>query len=883
MRYREKPDRTMILKPYRLKRFLMTLSLTSAAAFVAVAQDWPAPTVESRPGSRWWWLGNAVDSTNLAANIAEYARAGLGTLEITPIYGVKGNESNDIAYLSPQWMKMLRVAQNEAARHGMRIEMNNGTGWPFGGPETTQATAAKKAVFSRNPDTGATTFTIAGTGQKVKRAAPGGEGLVIDHLDKDVVTGYLSKFDKAFSESATPWPPVFFNDSYEVYGADWTPSFPAEFHKRRGYRIEDHLDAFTDTARTEKTRRVITDYRRTMSELLLDNFLRPWTAWAHSHGSLTRNQAHGSPANLIDAYACVDIPECEGFGLSDFGIKGLRTDSIRKRNDSDLSMLKYASSAADITGKKLVSSETFTWLTDHFRTSLSQCKPDMDLMFTAGVNHMFFHGTPYSPVEARWPGWLFYASINMSPSNTIWRDAPAMFDYITRCQSMLQASAPDNDFLLYLPIHDIWNDLPGKMVAFDIHKMNRYAPGFIATVDSIISRGYNVDYISDALLMPSQSEEKKIRTSGGTLYDALIVPESRIMPVETMKKILGLARSGATVVFVGKIPDDVPGFKDAEQRKKELRALTATIKLPKGDNVAADYGNGRVILAESYGDALAMTGSCSEPMKTRLGLSYIRKKTDSGHLYFITNLQPVDVDAFVEVTKPGSDNMLLDPMTGRRGRITLHDENDRKTVRIQLKSGESVFLQTFDSPLDRADIPVWTYVDEIPGGMTLDKGWSLTFPESVPAIQGSTDIGSPKSWTELGIKEASRNAGTGLYSVAFDLPENDADDWILDLGDVRESARVKVNGKEVSTLWAVPFRTRIGEYLHPGRNTLEVEVTNLPANRISQMDRDGEQWRIFKDANVARLGGYKGDFSSWEPVPSGLNSSVSLIPVRLSR
>ena len=99
---------------------------------------------------------------------------------------------------------------------------------------------------------------------------------------------------------------------------------------------------------------------------------------------------------------------------------------------------------------------------------------------------------------------------------------------------------------------------------------------------------------------------------------------------------------------------------------------------------------------------------------------------------------------------------------------------------------------------------------------------------------------------------------------------------------MRESARVRVNGKEVATLWAVPFRTPIGEYLRPGSNTLEVEVTNLPANRISQMDREGKEWRIFKDANIARLGRYKGDFSSWTPVPSGLNSDVKLIPVSYS-
>ena len=128
--------------------------------------------------------------------------------------------------------------------------------------------------------------------------------------------------------------------------------------------------------------------------MLLENFTQQWVAWAHKHGVKVRNQAHGSPANLLDLYAAVDIPEIEGFGLSEFGIKGLRTDPGKTRkNFSDVSMLKYASSAAHVMGKPFTSSETFTWLTEHFRTSLSQMKPDLDLMFTCGVNHVYFHGT----------------------------------------------------------------------------------------------------------------------------------------------------------------------------------------------------------------------------------------------------------------------------------------------------------------------------------------------------------------------------------------------------------------------------------------------------------------------------------------------------------
>ena len=88
---------------------------------------------------------------------------------------------------------------------------------------------------------------------------------------------------------------------------------------------------------TDTVARIISDYRETMAELLLENFTRQWTEWAHLHGSKTRNQAHGSPGNLIDLYATVDVPECEGFGLSDFNIRGLRKDSLTRPNDSDLS------------------------------------------------------------------------------------------------------------------------------------------------------------------------------------------------------------------------------------------------------------------------------------------------------------------------------------------------------------------------------------------------------------------------------------------------------------------------------------------------------------------------------------------------------------------
>lgn len=434
------------------------------SAMGAAAQNWPEVRPEARPGSRWWWLGSAVDKDNLNYNLKEYGKAGLGSLEVTPIYGVKGNKSHNIRFLSPEWMEMFRYTQEVGKTNGIDIDMNAGTGWPFGGPEVSLSQAAAKAIFecyevkggesvkleidirdtkeekqrdvayldclmaygadgkvvnltrkvkdgylqwdAPTGDWKLVALFVGRTFQKVKRAAPGGEGYVMDHFSPMAVKSYFEKFDKAFKTNKVNFPRTFFNDSYEVYGADWTPAFLKEFAARRGYRLENHFPEFISQERTELTRRLVSDYRETLGELLVENFTTAWTKWAHRHGSTTRNQAHGSPANLIDTYASVDIPECEGFGLTDFHIRRLRRDSLTRPNFSDISMLKYASSAAHIAGKPYTSSETFTWLTEHFRTSLSQCKPDMDLMFVSGVNHAFFMVPPI--LRKKQPGLVGY-------------------------------------------------------------------------------------------------------------------------------------------------------------------------------------------------------------------------------------------------------------------------------------------------------------------------------------------------------------------------------------------------------------------------------------------------------------------------------------------
>ena len=853
------------------KRLIATCLICALLTAVsAQAQFLPSPTQEAKPGIRWWWMGSAVDKENLGWNLDQYAKAGIGAVEITPLYGVQGNDKNDIPYLSPKWMEMLRFVEKKDKELGIETDMATGTGWPFGGPWVPLSEAACKAVFvdtivdvkkklmdinftltekERNfaklkvikayPVAGATkkkrviALYESRTRQKVKRAAPGGEGYVIDHFDSTAVAHYLAHIDSAFTASGTPFPHTFFNDSYEVYGANWTPTLLTEFENMHGYKLQDKFPEFLDGDAI-----VVSDYRETLGEMLLHNFTKQWTAWAHKHGAITRNQAHGSPANLIDCYAAVDIPEIEGFGLTDFGIKGLRKDPGKTRpNFSDLSMLKYAPSAAHITGKKYTSSETFTWLTEHFRTSLSQMKPDMDLMFCAGVNHMFFHGTAYSPKNDPWPGWKFYASIDMSPTNSIWRDAPELMEYITHCQTYLQWGQPDNDFLVYLPVRDMWRTNTKKwLMMFDIHSMAKKAPEFIKCILDIDKAGFDCDYISDQYLRSCTYKNGMIETAAGTRYKALVIPGNNIMPSDVIQHISLLKAQGAKII--------------------------------KGDNT----------------EAMAKAAN-PEMMRKLYGLKLIRRSNKYGHHYFIANLTDHDIKAQVPIATGENAALWYNPMNGSYHAAVI---NERGELDINLKSGESRILlsaQKESAPWlqDKKLRLAKTEPQTIDKGESIDltaNTWKLSFTEEAPKVEETFSLQGLKTWESLSDK-ALVTMGTGVYETTFKLSKEQAKkQWSIDLGDVRESARVYINGHYIGCAWAVPYILHCKDALSKGKNTIRIEVTNLPANRIAALDREGVKWRKMKEINVVDINYKKTTYDKWEPVPSGLNSTVKLVEVK---
>ena len=951
------------MKRHGLTGILALLAIILPPERVFPAQSgtpaWPEVKTEYLPGVRWWWMGSAVDKDNLTWNLESLRKAGIGSVEITPIYGVQGNEDKEIPYLSPQWMEMLRHVQQQAGRLGMLVDMNGGTGWPFGGPDITPQYAASKqfiqqyeitarniakpgrkpvydnveipieiqdgrqkdistvsallfvrengfrdvlpaemvkdGVLSFAPSQNGRLYVLftGKTRQMVKRSAPGGEGLVMNHLSKDALNHYLERFDRAFAQSGVSWPHTFFNDSYEVYGADWSENLLDEFKERRGYDLRRYLPEFCGQGDPRTIAKVVCDYRQTISDMLLYNFTLPWTEWAHSHGVTTRNQAHGSPGNLLDLYAAMDIPECESFGCTQFDLPDLRVDKDIRRNDAVPATLRYASSAAHVTGKPLTSSESMTWLTEHFRTSLALIKPEMDLLFVNGVNRVFYHGSTYTPKEAPWPGWLFYASIMVNPNNSIFRDISALNDYITRVQSFLQQGEPDNELLLYFPIYDIWEKYrKGNYMTFEIHKLEDKLPHFEKTVDDILRLGYDLDYISDSQLRQTSFRHGQLQTPGGC-YRSILVPDCEVMPLETLQQLLSLAADGARILFLGRLPGEVPGLFEASVREAEMARLwQAAGTGPVQDKLQVyPYGKGCLMTAATLEDLLPEAGLSRESLSADHGARLIRRRLEDGSVYFVSMLQNRRLDAWVSLGHDFEDLHVFNPMTGVTGRAMTRVQGGRKQVYLQLQPGESIILRCYDKAM--AEAPVYAayekaamppklqarYGEAVP----LEGKWQFRFSEGAPVIDGVFDMpGRPIDWTRLPADSAKSYAGAGRYTLRFRMPKATADDWCLDFGNgLYESARVYVNGEEAGRVWALPYRINVGHLLKPGRkNLIEIEVTNMPANRIADYDRRGVKWRIFKDINIVSVFYKPITFDVWETVPGGLTETPFLVPLR---
>lgn len=739
-----------------------------ALGVAAAKPTWEAESAQTRPWVYNWWMGNAVTEAGLEAQARALAEGGFGGFHVIPIYGVKGNAANEPRYLSPAWREKWAAAKRAAARHGLGIDLTTGCGWCFGGRGVPLTNGAWRVDAQGRPEPGRIF---------VKRAPAQDRGFMLDPYSPQAMRDYLKAFEVLDEK-----PRAFYHDSWEYFGAAWTPRLFEAFKARRGYDLAPRWRELAGTGQAPELRKLRLDYRETLAELAVETF-GVWADWCRARGILTRNEAHGAPANWLDLYALADIPETEMF------------DDCR-----DVLVSKFASSAAHVKGTRLVSAESCTWIGEHFRERPGEIKRFLDLLFLAGVNHVFYQGCCYSPPEASWPGWCFYAALEMNPRSPLWRIMPSLNGYVSRVQALAQASEPGEDTLVYWPVRDFWAERPGLAEMMSVHNAARWfgAQPIGATARRLAAAGVCFDYVSDKMI--AALPEKPGR------YRSLVVPPCREMPEATRRRLADLARNGWEVVWEGGLP----------QAARRETALAAS------------------------------------------GVGFVRFRRKGETLWFAVNTN----EAPRTVTLPRPQLWRLDPLTGEIAAVA---------GSIQLEPGHACFLQT---GAEAADV--------MPPARPPVRRTSLDGPWELVPVCGGPGTPAPRTLAKTG--PWSRNAdgsenpfcGTMRYRCTFDAADGAAG-GTLDLGDVREAARVCLNGRDLGTRFMKPYVFAVPPgALRAKGNVLDVEVTNTGSNRLRDLDRRGVAWKIFTDINMVSKDYKPLDASKYPFEAAGLLGPVTL-------
>ncbi len=572
---------------------------SAADAEISALQDsFRVPPDDAKLMVRWWWFGPAVTTQELDRELHEMKDAGIGGFEVATVYPLTVDDPAkgliNLRWLSPEHLAAVSFTARTAHELGLRMDMTMGSGWPYGGPHITPGLAAQRLVLVRRPVFGDSQkgavphfpkgaqflalfvasgneknfdpksvrpaqneeiffagsvphvmlhFVMAPTEMKVKRAAVGAEGLVLDHYNRAALEKHLEVVGEPLAAAGGGNIRAMFCDSLEVYGADWTMDFLKEFERRRGYDLTSHLpELVADVGR--ETAAIRHDWGQTLTELLNENFLAPYQAWCHQHHVLARVQAYGTPPAQLSSYRFVDLPE------------GEQGDEAGHWNHFTAS--RWASSAGHIYGKPVTSAEAFTWIHSlPFRATPLDFKAMADEYFLEGINQLIGHGWPYSPPGVPEPGWHLYAAGALDAHNPWWFVMPDLALYIQRASFMLRQGTPANDIAVYLPTHDAWADLtPGHVNLWEAI-WRQLGPNLLP---SLLEAGYGLDFVDDEILAHDARIENGKLAIADQQFSVVVMPGVERIPPATLAKLGAFAKSGGILIATRRLPSLAPGY-----------------------------------------------------------------------------------------------------------------------------------------------------------------------------------------------------------------------------------------------------------------------------------------------------------------------------------
>lgn len=408
---------------------------------------------------------------------------------------------------------------------------------------------------------------------RVIDGAPGADGPVVNHYDKNAVNRYLYRMSNTLKDyldcDLSDHFRAMFMDSMELEGSNWSDDFAEEFESRRGYDVMPYLNFIlwktrgmgdpvsykpliaTSDSLSEIVKRVRYDFELTKAELLRENFTEPYAEWCKSINLKSRGQAYGRGFFPLESSMSMDIPECESWTTNWLkhkpGEEMSETDYRRGRAYTMIN--KYVSSAAHLTDKKVVSCEEMTNTYNVFNMSLQQLKIGGDMGIVSGVTHSVFHGFNYMPQNAEFPGWIRYGAY-YNENNNWWKYFHLYNDYKARIYSVLQNSTNFADIAILNPDGDMWTNIGMQNEPFPNTHFAQYKT---LIWEAVVKNGGACDYVSEQII-DNASFENGCMIYNNRRYNTLFLLNVESMSLKTARQLVVFAEHGGKIICVETIP-----------------------------------------------------------------------------------------------------------------------------------------------------------------------------------------------------------------------------------------------------------------------------------------------------------------------------------------
>lgn len=495
--------------------------------------DMTAQVKDSKPYTRYWWFASTIKEEDVRYNLDWLKEHGFGGVELAWVYPLNRFNKNDTTYtprqewLSPEWTEIVDFSIKYADSIGLGCDLTFGTLWPFGDTYVTFDQATQKY--------GDPTWR-----QEISRSWQHPKvGYVIDHLTKTNYQPYFDRLLKAFPRPGTQIPQAYFVDSWEVETEKlWCEGFDRDFIARFGYDITP----FMDSIYSPENAQYHYDYLSLISDKVLD-FYAYFDSSLNANGILSRGQVSGAPCDLISGYALLDIPEGESMLF-------------------EPEFCAIPASAALLSGKKYVSSETFTclygWPRDYIREEqTADLKLVADALFANGINHIIWHGKAHNPKDFDTVN--FYATTHIGDKGNLEPEINAFNKYLEIVSSYMTRGFTYTDIAVYLPTEDAW--VAGVMPTDKQFKWawGYYEMRYVYFPDEL--NGYNPTWINGEFLEKSSVKDGKISV-GNVEYQALYI-DVEYLDYKVLKRLVELADKGVKIILK-KEPKDPGGISHAD-------------------------------------------------------------------------------------------------------------------------------------------------------------------------------------------------------------------------------------------------------------------------------------------------------------------------------